>query len=131
MADSHDTLPGRSVPRRALARGVAWSAPALLASTAAPAFAVSQECTPQSVSQATTALAFTGNTLGQWTQKSTTDPTGRTAPRVLPGSANLGTAPYWQFWNQANTAAVVDDPPTNVGATIVLTSPAVCLNRGT
>lgn len=122
-----DATPHR-VSRRSLTRGAAWAAPTVLAAMAAPAIAASSECSPVTAATAQTTLAFTGRTLGQWTQTSSTNPAGRTAPPAEPGSANQGN---WVYWDQTNTAAVVKDPPPNVASTTTLTSPSVCLAPGT
>lgn len=57
-----DSTPSTTIPRRTLARGAAWSAPALVAATATPAMAASPTVCPTCL-QAGTASAFTAQAI--------------------------------------------------------------------
>lgn len=124
MADVDRSPYGPRPSRRALARGVAWTTPALVVSAAAPAFAVSTECAPQTASQIQSALAFAAG-LPRYTQK--LDPAGGLYP-----------APPARFesdyYGTPNVVAMFDDPPnTSLISKIetTLTSSPICVARGT
>ncbi|UQN31049.1 hypothetical protein [Brachybacterium kimchii] len=107
----------RHIHRRSLVKGVAWTTPAIVVSTAAPAYAASANCTPQSASQVQQSFTFTSG-ISKWTMSR--DPS--TAPAVEYSSS---------YNNLANAAVLVADPPANVTSTTTLQSPTACLAPGT
>jgi hypothetical protein len=125
MVDDDRSAYGPRPSRRALARGVAWTTPALVVSAAAPAFAVSMECAPQTASQIQSALAFEDG-LPRYTQKR--DP-----------ASVLNPAPQVRFekdyYGAPNVVAMFDDPPNPLfppsKIATTLTSTSICVGRGT
>lgn len=111
----------RSPNRRALLKGAVWAAPAVAAGIAAPAYAASFECAPQTAAQIQSSFAFKPGTnnaiIENWTQTRSAG-----APQVrFASNAN----------NLANAAFLQDDPSTASATTTTLLSPAVCLGPGT
>jgi hypothetical protein len=103
-------------------KGMAWAAPVAVAGIAAPAFAVSYECSPQTAGAIQSSFAYTPTTnnvrITNWDQTRT------------PASA-----PEVRFATDANGVAsaafLIDDPTTTSSTTTTLLSPTACLGPGT
>jgi hypothetical protein len=103
--------------RRSLMKGAAWAAPTAAVGFAAPAFAASIDCTPQSAAQVQQASQFNGS-IANWVQ----DRSPGSAPAVEFNSSYNGLT---------NVAVLIADPPAFTESTTALRSPIACLAPGT
>lgn len=112
--------------RRTLARGAAWTAPAVLVAAAAPAYAVSSECTPLTTSQLPSAAPqFSSSALAGWTAAVTAG-SFKTSPVIGyrqsygPNGSSL-----------SNQAVLEADPRVTTVASATLSTTPFCLAPGT
>lgn len=130
MPDAQNALArrGATAPttRRALVKGAAWALPTASIALAAPAYALSAECVPDSATAMQSRLAFASG-FPRWTVGlSSSD---AVAPEYkdpyTPGAFNASQLKL------AQSAVVEKDPPSGKTMTATMTSAALCLGPGT
>lgn len=123
---AEQSSPPPKLSRRAFARGAAWAAPSALATVAAPAMAVSTECTPATNTSTMFGFGPAGRELENWTR---TQSSGfPSSPTVAHRSAAY--APGTPAQALSNVLLQQDDPTVRTAVSTDVLRNAVCLRPG-